>query len=122
MNARIELFETAEILEDFFREILGMRRDEAKPFEARQRCDRSREIAEIVAACRIAPRVDRLTDQNDFARAWREPFSRLVENRAFRPVIEAAPDVRNDAERAVVRTAALHRDEGAQVRKGSGYR
>ena len=37
-------------------------------------------------------------------------------------MVEAAAYVRHDAERAVVGTAALHRNEGTQVRKRVGYR
>ena len=37
-----------------------------------------------------------------------------------RTVVESAPHVRHDAERAVIRTAALHVDESAQMRERAG--
>ena len=85
-----------------------------------RRADVAAEIAEIRPR-RVVPRVDGLPDEDDLAGPSRDPLRRLVEDVGSRPMIEAAADVRHDAERAIVRAATLDRNEGAQVRERIGH-
>ena len=97
-----------------------MRRDEGQPLDAGQFDEPAAEIAEVLARRGILPSVDRLTDEHDLTRALRDATAALLDDIGRRPVIEAAAHVRNDAERAIIRAAALHRHLRAQMRVRAG--
>ncbi len=78
------------------------------------------EIAEVGAGRGIAPSVDGLADEHDFARAFRDAIAHFRGDGFLRTMIETAPHVRDDAERTVVGAAALHRRKGTQPREVAG--
>ena len=121
VNAWIELRNGGEVVEDFLREVLGVRRDKREALELRQPRDRRAEIAEVGGAPRIAPCIHRLADERDLPGASSDAIAYLVHDCALRPMIEAAADVGYDAKGTVVGATSLHGYERSQVAKGVGY-
>ena len=118
MEARIELGERAHCARELFGVVLGVRRDERQALESVDSNGFCEQIREIGARGRLSIRIDRLAHEHHFACAARHRGANLAEDVAHRPMIEPAAHVRHDAERAIVRAAALHGGKRAQMAEG----
>src|SRR5579862_2753781 len=115
MDARIERLDGRHLRDRFLGKVLGMRRYKSEPLQSGKRAYDAAEVAKIGARCRVLPCVHGLTDEHHLASAGFDFRAYVVDDIAQRPMVETPADVRHDAERTVIRTAALDVDERAQM-------